>query len=128
MMTYEEYVVAMKEADDHRTAVEAAHHRGEPIEYKVIGSEQTISTKTGFCLENNPTWSWDIHYYRVQKPKPLTDQDAAVWPRLKVMVRDYSTSKWAGPFDFLGVDDDEEYLCPNTRWNFARRCTKEEEE
>jgi len=61
-----------------------------------------------------------------EEAKPLTDQDADVWPRLKIMVRDHSTAEWQGPFDFLGVADNEEYLCPITSWSLARRCTDKE--
>ena len=87
MMTYEEYVAAMQIFEAYRKAfyshvkeVEAAQNRGEPIESKAIYEPEEnfrVSTELILC--------WSSHYYRVQETKPLTDKDAAVWPRMEVI-------------------------------------------
>lgn len=70
--------------------------------------------------------------YIVPIDPPLTDEDACVWPRLLVMVRD--TSRWEGPFELQGVSKSGVYryatndprtgICETYRQ--ARRATPEE--
>lgn len=51
--------------------------------------------------------------YIVPIDPPLTDEDACVWPRLLVMVRNKFYDTWEGPFQYVGrtnvADDDIRY-------------------
>ena len=72
--------------------------------------------------------------YIVPIEPPLTDQDACVWPRLKVMVRDNESQSWCGPYLYQGKNDDgAKYpFAVNSGkggdrvWNQARRATPAE--
>ena len=73
------------------------------------------------------------YLYIVPIEPPLTDQDACVWPRLLVMVRDNECQEWKGPFIYKGKDDDTVYpfVAASDRgrsraWTYARRATPEE--
>lgn len=66
---------------------------------------------------------------------PLTDQDACVWPRLLVMVRDKDTEPWRGPFQYVGKDTASDCSLKYMVWGTdgyhewyeqARRATPEE--
>ena len=120
-MTYEEYKEAMKEVAYYRKEIIEAYKSGE----RVI-CRSSIDTGRFIEVTGSHHFRWDINDYFLGDAIPLTDKDAAVWPRMKIMVRDFSDEEWQGPFDFLGVDDNGDYLCPDTLWKFARRCTKEE--
>jgi hypothetical protein len=69
----------------------------------------------------------------VEPEPPLTDQDACVWPRLLVMVRDEDHEPWRGPVSYLGksscqsprfVVDSKKY--GDRVWEQARRATPAE--
>ena len=69
--------------------------------------------------------------YIVPIDQPLTDQDACVWPRRLVMVRDEDRHPWIGPYKYLGKTDASYSIDPNnggcaTDWKQARRATPEE--
>ena len=70
--------------------------------------------------------------YIVPIDLPLTDQDACVWPRLLVMVRNEEGKPWHGPYRYLGKTDDEElpYVINGGSddyiWSQARPATPEE--
>ena len=74
----------------------------------------------------------EIHYIVPIDP-PLTDQDACVWPRLRVMVRDHESKPWLGPYRYQGKSDDSAFpfiadsgLDVDRVWKQARRATPEE--
>ena len=71
--------------------------------------------------------------YIVPVDPPLTDQDACVWPRLLVMVRDCNDRDWQGPFEYVCKEDSSsEYLYVvrgnggRHAWKQARRATPAE--
>jgi hypothetical protein len=73
--------------------------------------------------------------YIVPIDPPLTDEDACVWPRRLVMVRDGKHERWEGPFQYVGKDTASDctlkYLVWGTdgyhEWHEqARRATPEE--
>jgi hypothetical protein len=69
--------------------------------------------------------------YIVPIDPPLTDQDACVWPRLLVMVRDIDRYPWIGPYKYLGKTDASYSIDPNnggcaTDWKQARPATPAE--
>jgi len=72
--------------------------------------------------------------YIVPIDPPLTDQDACVWPRLKVMVRDKDDRPWEGPLELQGVSKNGSFRYPTNDpkngiceyYRFARRATPEE--
>jgi len=120
MTTHEEYTAAIKVVESYRKEMLAAYNRGE----KIICRRR----KTSGVLEVEVCqfWLWDNYDYFLGDAIPLTDKEAVIWPRLKIMVRDDSRRPWHGPFDFLGVDTHGKYVCPVSRWKFARRCTDKE--
>lgn len=72
-------------------------------------------------------------YYIVPIDPPLTDEDACVWPRPLVMVRDADSDDWQGPFFLLLVNDSSwpfGVACKSKHWGGgwkqARRATPEE--
>jgi hypothetical protein len=76
-----------------------------------------------------------IHNVRYIVPidQPLTDEDACVWPRLLVMVRDESNRDWRGPFEYVCKEDSNSEYSHVVRgqggrhaWKQARRATPEE--
>ena len=71
--------------------------------------------------------------YIVPIDPPLTDQDACVWPRILVMVRDNEFQPWWGPCPYQGKNDAAEYpFVVNSGkdgdrvWKQARRATPAE--
>jgi len=71
--------------------------------------------------------------YIVPIDPPLTDEDACVLPRLKVMVRDDELQPWWGPYPYQGKNDAAEYpFVVNSGkdgdrvWKQARRATPAE--
>jgi hypothetical protein len=71
--------------------------------------------------------------YIVPIDPPLTDEDACVWPRLLVMVRDDEVQPWFGPYQYQGKGDAKEHpFVVNSGkdgdrvWKQARRATTEE--
>jgi hypothetical protein len=71
--------------------------------------------------------------YIVPIDPPLTDEDACVWPRLLVMVRDESDRDWRGPFEYVCKEDcnsEHPYVVRGQEgrhaWKQARRATPEE--
>ncbi len=121
MTTHEKYKEANLVVEAYRKEVQDAYNRGDRILCR-------SSIDTGGFIEviGSPHLRWDINDYFLGKEIPLTDEDAVIWPRLKIMVRDDSRRPWHGPFDFLGVDTHGKYVCPVSSWKFARRCTDKE--
>jgi hypothetical protein len=72
--------------------------------------------------------------YIVPIDPPLTDQDACVWPRRWVMVRDKIDRPWEGPLELQGVSKNGSFRYPTNDpkngiceyYRFARRATPEE--
>ena len=123
MMTYEEYKEAVKAVESYRKEVQETHNRGERLLYQL---EINGSVSDATRIQGDAYWTWGINDYFLGDVIPLTDEDAVIWPRLKIMVRDDSRRPWHGPFDFLGVDTHGKYVCPVSSWKFARRCTDKE--
>ncbi len=121
-LEYAEYTAAMLVAEEYRKKIMADYNRGERIICRSIDTDDVIEV-TGIHK-----WRWDLNDYFLGEVIPLTDKDAAVWPRLRIMVRDDSSAPWHGPYEFMGVNIDDQFVCPSCHWNFARRCTKEEKE
>ena len=72
-------------------------------------------------------------HYIVPIDPPLTDEDACVWPRLLVMVRDHESKPWLGPYCYQGKSDGSAFpfiadsgLDVDRVWKQARRATPEE--
>ena len=72
-------------------------------------------------------------HYIVPVDPPLTDHDACVWPRLRVMVRDESNRDWRGPFEYVCKEDSNSEYSHVVRgqggrhaWKQARRATPAE--
>ena len=119
-LEYAEYTAAMLVAEEYRKKIMADYNRGERIICRSIDTDDVIEV-TGIHK-----WRWDLNDYFLGEVIPLTDKDAAVWPRLRIMVRNESGAQWSGPYEFMGVDIDDQFVCPSGHWNFARLCTKEE--
>ncbi len=72
--------------------------------------------------------------YIVPIDPPLTDEDACVWPRLLVMVRDCESKPWEGPLELQGVSKNGNFRYPTNDpkngicecYRFARRATPAE--
>jgi hypothetical protein len=73
--------------------------------------------------------------YIVPIDPPLTDEDACVWPRRLVMVRDGKHERWEGPFQYVGKDTASDCTLKYLVWGTdgyhewyeqARRATPEE--
>jgi hypothetical protein len=69
----------------------------------------------------------------VDPDPPLTDEDACVWPRRWVMVRDDESEPWRGPYRYLGKNDDypHPFVVDSGKdggriWEQARRATPKE--
>ena len=69
----------------------------------------------------------------VEPEPPLTDQDACVWPRILVMVRDHESKPWLGPYRYQGKSDGSAFpfiadsgLDVDRVWKQARRATPAE--
>jgi len=84
MTTHEEYTAAIKVVESYRKEMLAAYNRGE----KIICRRR----KTSGVLEVEVCqfWLWDNYDYFLGDAIPLTDKEAVIWPRLKIMVRDDS--------------------------------------
>jgi hypothetical protein len=84
---------------DPEPAIPEGWRKAEPDEYQ-RKDVKTTDTKGGWVYRNACAgMSFDkAHRYIVPIDPPLTDQDACVWPRLKVMVRNHHTEKFHGPY------------------------------
>ena len=117
-----------------------------PEGWRLANADEWTRTDVKFCsslsafewrprpVQGNP-FDGPIHNIRYIVPidPPLTDQDACVWPRLLVMVRDHESKPWLGPYRYQGKSDDSAFpfiadsgLDVDRVWKQARRATPAE--
>ena len=136
----------LREKIHHRTSDGKPYVEAEPPipeGYRKANADEWRRKDVKYWDLNHKDWLWRLSQgiafdppvmqtrYIVPIDPPLTDQDAAVWPRLLVMVRDEDRHLWIGPYKYLGKTDASYSIDPNnggcaTDWKQARRATPEE--